>query len=201
MTFSLEGKAALKIHKVEYGQETVTEGLFNMNTESHMISAIDVDFHHGAWADGKAVDFRTDFQILLLTENQLMIGNFRDAALSGEGKCVFCWNFVSKEYADNYVPEITEDPTPELPDNWYDEVSQIVTNKIVWTLSADSPFDWFELNGKRKNEFSKPEDYPSIFKPVSDLKNISLTMRSTTNDFIFKMPGFDDVEEIGRAHV
>ena len=100
MTFSLEGKAGLKIHKIENGVETVSEGLFNMNTETRTMSAIDIDFHHGAWADGKSVDFRNDFKVLVLTENQLMIGNYRDEALSGEGKCVFCWNFVSKDYAE-----------------------------------------------------------------------------------------------------
>ena len=194
MTFSLEGKAGLKIHKIENGVETVSEGLFNMNTETRTMSAIDIDFHHGAWADGKSVDFRNDFKVLVLTENQLMIGNYRDEALSGEGKCVFCWNFVSKDYADNYVPEIKEDPIPQLPDNWMNDLSEVVTSKLIWNLSQDSPFDWFELDGTRKNGYVSYVDYPSIHKPVADLSGISLAMRSNTNDYIFTMPGFDDIE-------
>lgn len=166
MTFSLEGKAGLTVHRFTDGQETVTEGMFSMNTDDHTMSAIDVDFVHGAWADGKAVDFRNGFQILVLTENQLMIGNYRDEALSGEGKCVYCWNFVSKEYADNYVPEPEEpEPSePQLPDGWKDDVSETVSvvtsTTIKWTLSKKNPVDWASQSGKLLNGWTSLSDYP-----------------------------------------
>lgn len=166
MTFSLEGKAGLTVHRFTDGQETVTEGLFSMDTDNHTISAVDVDFVHGEWATPNAVDFRNGFQILVLTENQLMIGNYRDEVLSGENRCVYCWNFVSKEYADNYVPEPEEpEPTePQLPDGWKDDVSETVSivtsSTIKWTLSTKNPVDWASQSGKLLNGWSLPSDYP-----------------------------------------
>lgn len=193
MTFSLEGKAGLKSHRYVNGQETVTEGLYNMNTDDHTISAIDVDFIYGEWATGKAVDFRTGFQILVLTEDQLMIANYRDEALSGEGRCIYCWNFVSKDYADNYVP-VVEDPTPSLPDGWMDEVSQIVTTTLTWKLSSSSPFDWCNPDGSRKNYFSSYDDYPNDAKPANYVSDIAISLRSASNEYTLSLPDGSEIE-------
>lgn len=193
MTFSLDGKAGLTTHRFTNGQETVKEGLFSMNTDNHTLSAVDVDFIHGAWADGKAVDFRTGFQILVLTENQMMIANYRDEALSGEGRCIYCWNFVSKDYADSYVPSV-EEPTPVLPDGWQDDVSQIVTSTINWKLSADTPYDWCNLDGTRKNDFKSIADYPATAKPIAGISDLMLTMRGATKEYGLSLPGGDAVD-------
>ncbi|MFT3740224.1 MAG: hypothetical protein QM786_15855 [Breznakibacter sp.] len=187
MTFSLMGKAGLKVHRFNGGVETVTEGIFNMDTENHIINAIDVDFLHGAWADGKAVDFRTGFQILVLTENQLMIGNYRDEALSGEGRCVYCWNFVSKEYADNYTPTVVKDFTLEekyadtKKINWQSYISGITD----WTLSNESPFDWFNLKGERINSYASTSEYPSNITPVGNVDKIALRTSFANGTFAF----------------
>lgn len=196
MTFSLEGKAGLTVHRFTNGQETVTEGLFSMNTDEHTMSAVDVDFVHGAWATKNAVDFRNGFQVLVLTENQLMIANYRDPVLSGEGKCIYCWNFVSKEYADNYKAPIEDntDVVPELPDGWQDDVTQIKNQKIVWKLSADSPFDWCDLLGNRKNGFAKIGDYKEWCTPAADVSDITLTLNSKVKSYKLELPDFTIVE-------
>ena len=194
MTFSLEGKAGLTTHRFTNGEEIVSQGLYNMNTDDHTISAIDIDFIFGEWANGKAVDFRNGFQILALTEDQLMIANYRDEALSGEGRCIYCWNFVSKEYADSYVPPVKEDPTPTLPDDWMSDVSQIVTSTLTWKLSADSPFDWCNPDGSRINNYSSYGDYPEHLKPIAASSDVSLTFRSSTGEYILSLPNGNEVE-------
>lgn len=196
MTFSLEGKAGLTVHRFTEGQEAVSEGLFSMNTDNHTMSAVDVDFVHGAWADGKAVDFRNGFQILLLTENQLMIANYRDEALSGEGRCIYCWNFVSKEYADNYVPEPEEpEPTePVLPDGWKEDVSEtvsvITSSTIKWTLSDKNPVDWATQSGKLMNGWTSPSDYPDWLGTLDPAvyEGFSMTLDSKTMKAKFVTP-------------
>lgn len=196
MTFSLEGKAGLTVHRFTEGQEVVSEGLFSMNTDNHTMSAVDVDFVHGAWADGKAVDFRNGFQILLLTENQLMIANYRDEALSGEGRCIYCWNFVSKEYADNYVPEPEEpEPTePVLPDGWKEDVSEtvsvITSSTIKWTLSDKNPVDWATQSGKLMNGWTSPSDYPDWLGTLDPAvyEGFSMTLDSKTMKAKFVTP-------------
>ncbi len=150
MTFSLQGNAGLSVTTYKGGAPTTQEGLFSMNTSNHTISAIDVDFAHGAWADGKAVDFRNNFQILVLTENQLMIGNYRDEAMSGEGRCVYCWNFVSKDYADNYEAPVVE-VYPTLPADWRDYVEPKTNQIITYVLDEKKPFDWCNPDGTLKN--------------------------------------------------
>ena len=196
MTFSLEGKAGLTVHRFTDGQDITTDGLFSMNTDNHTISAVDVDFVHGVWADGKAVDFRNGFQILLLTENQLMIANYRDEALSGEGRCIYCWNFVSKEYADSYVPEPEEpEPTePILPDGWKEDVSEtvsvITSSTIKWTLSEANPVDWATQSGKLMNGWTSPADYPDWLGTLDPTvyEGFSMTLDSKTMKAKFMIP-------------
>lgn len=176
MTFSLQGKAGLIVHRFTGGQETVTEGLFSMNTSDHTISAVNVDFIHGEWANNNAVDFRNGFQILVLTENQLMIGNYRDEALSGEGRCVYCWNFVSKEWADSYVPqEDTKEVYPELSDDWRDFVEPKTNKVITYKLSEDAPFDWCNLDGSPKGNTS--------ISALSGIEEITLELNSGTGNY------------------
>ena len=143
-----------------------------MNTSDHTISAVNVDFIHGEWANNNAVDFRNGFQILVLTENQLMIGNYRDEALSGEGRCVYCWNFVSKEWADSYVPqEDTKEVYPELSDDWRDFVEPKTNKVITYKLSEDTPFDWCNLDGSPKGNTSIPA--------LSGIEEITLELLSS----------------------
>ena len=176
MTFSLQGKAGLTVHRFTGGQETVTEGLFGMNTSDHTISAVDVDFIHGEWANNNAVDFKNGFQILVLTENLLMIGNYRDEALSGEGRCVYCWNFVSKEWADNYVvPVDTKEVYPELSDDWRDYVEPKTNKVITYKLSEDTPFGWCNLDGSSKGQTG--------ISALSGIEDITLELNSGTGNY------------------
>jgi len=177
MTFSLKGKAGLTLHRVTGGVENVSEGLFSLNTDNRTMSAIDVDFLHGSWADGKALDFRTGFQVLVLTENQLMIGNLRDEGLSGEGPCIFCWNFVSKEYADNYVAPEKGEVFPELPEDWRDYVEPKTNKVITYKLSDDTPFDWCNFDGSLKGIDN--------ISPLSGIEDVTLVFNSGTGDYTF----------------
>ena len=176
MTFSLQGKAGLTAHRFTGGEETVTEGLFGMNTNDHTISAVDVDFIHGEWANNFAVDFRNGFQILVLTENQLMIGNYRDESLSGEGRCVYCWNFVSKEWADNYVaPVDTKEVYPELEDDWRDFVEPKTNKVITYKLSEETPFGWCNLDGSFKGNGG--------VQALSGIEEVTLVLNSGNGDY------------------
>lgn len=174
MTFSLEGKAGLTVHRFTDGRETVTEGLFSMNTDAHTISAIDVDFVHGAWATKNAVDFRNGFQILVLTKDQLMIANYRDEVLSGEGKCIYCWNFVSKEYADNYKAPVQE-VYPTLDADWRDYVEPKTNKVITYKLSDDTPFDWCNFDGS-------PKGIKNI-AAQSGIEDVTLVLNSGTGEY------------------
>ena len=166
MTFSLQGKAGVSV-KFENGiSPAVQEGIFNFDSDGYTMSIDGAQLLHALWADDKSEDWSKGLQVLVLTKDQLMIGNYRSEALSGEGRCIYCWNFVSKEYADSYVPPVvTEEPTPTPPDGWKNALENQVAY-CSWNLDADVPFDWFTLDGTRKNCFFYDWDYPSAYTPV-----------------------------------
>lgn len=194
MTFSLQGKAGVSV-KFENGiSPAVQEGIFNFDTDGYTMSIDGAQLLHALWAHDKSEDWSKGLQVLVLTKDQLMIGNYRSEALSGEGRCIYCWNFVSKEYADSYVPPVvTEEPTPTLPEGWKNLLESQVAY-CSWTLSADVPFDWFELNGTRKNKYAAPKDYPSAYTPVELDDPVKLNLATLSRE-MFKFENSDGAVE------
>lgn len=179
MTFSLEGSATIS---VKDANGNITTGSYVFSPDKHSLDADGVEFAHGAWANGKSKSFSSDFYIFHLSENQLMIANKRDPVLSGEGEAWFVWNFVSKEYAENYSAPVAEEPV--LPDGWNSAVSTQTNKTVTWVLSADSPYDWFTLNGTRKNSYASVSDYPAFESPLSNLgEKIQLKMNSEKSTY------------------
>lgn len=144
MTFDLKGGANVNVHSESVSGTTDSKGTFMLNTENHTITFTDCDLlHTPGWTD-RSTNWRKDLKILELDENHLRVAVMRD---NSEGAWWLIWNFVSKEFADNYVPEDQPDPEPTLPDGWKDAVSQTVSTTIQWNMSADVPFDWANLDG------------------------------------------------------
>lgn len=172
MTFDLKGGANVKVYNSS--SNTTTSGTFMLNTENHTISFTDCELlHTPSWSD-RSTNWKLDLKLLELDENHMRIGVMRD---NSEGPWWLIWNYVSKEFADNYVPEDLPDPEPTLPDGWEDMVSEVVTSKIKWTMSTDVPFDWANLDGTLMNNFTAG-NYPDWAAPVSDLDKLSITLDS-----------------------
>lgn len=186
MTFSLKGSAQVTVTDAS-GNETTGTFAFDPNTGA--LSANGVEFAHGAWANGKSKSFSTDFVVLHLDENQLMIANKRDPALSGEGECWYVWNFVSKEYADNYHETVPSDYT--LPDGWNNAVTKQTSSNITWVLNENTPYDWFTTLGARKNSYKVNGDYPAFIRPLANLgedaHKITLEMNTLNNANTYKV--------------
>lgn len=182
MKFSLENGANITVTDAS---GKATTGSFAFDETTTALNAEGVEFAHGAWANGKSLSFSKNFIVLYVSENQLMIANHRDPGLSGEGDCLYCWNFVSKEYADSYKPtEVTE---PKLPDTWNNDINKQTNTTIDWVLNANSPFDWFTLAGKEKNAYTKAGDYPAFASLASGIDNIKLRLDSSKGTYtLFK---------------
>ncbi len=199
MTFDLKGRAGLTVTTYTGGVPTTVEGMFDMNTDNHTMNATNVDFLHPAWVNGKAVDFRKGFQILVLTENQMMIANYRDEAMSGEGRCIYCYNFVSKDYADSYVPEVGDEPAPTLPDGWM-QALETQNHYAQWKFDTKNPADWCDLYGNTTNTFSYSfnEDNVSALRlkmGAPDLDDYSVTLpdgSTVTGKFVINSNGTID---------
>ncbi len=162
MTFDLNGGANVTIHNTYTDGETVASkdesGTFMLDVDNHTITFTDCKIMHTQGWDSKTLNWSSGLTLVALDENHLQVGVMRGGPeVSGEDPWWLVWNFVSKDWADSYVPADKPDPVPDI-DGDANEV--ITTSKSkTWALSVQSPFDWASLDGALMNGFSKPEDY------------------------------------------
>ncbi len=164
MTFGLSGGATYEFYNSTTG---VTQtGKFQLNNKDMLLTFIDADMMHSVELHDNRVDWRRASQIIEMDENHLRIAYLRIPCRFG-GEWYEVINYVSKDYADNYVPGgAGQEPTVELPAGWQAEL----TNEFryaTWILDEDVPFDWCGLDGKRLNTFAMASDYPAGYQPVS----------------------------------
>lgn len=118
MTFDLIGGANYSYTNANTGETQV--GKYTLNTGSYTMSFSDADLMHPDKWTPRRPDWRRDFKVIELTENNLRIGYVRQAGNWG-GEWVEVFNYVSKEYADTYTPPVIDkEPEPELPEGWQD---------------------------------------------------------------------------------
>ncbi len=180
-TFDLKNGANVRLHNVDdNGTATDTKGSFLLNTENHKLNLTDMQIPHtSAWANrGDATDWSKDIHIVTLTENQLRVAMLRNPGTSSEGKWWLVFNFVSKDYADNYkAPEV--EYTPELEDGWRDFVEPKNDKIVTYKLTG---FDWY---GKDENTTGKNV---SGVDAIDNLEDISITLNSSKNTYSFTKP-------------
>jgi len=145
MTFSLKGGPFFKNHKVSEGVDE--SGTFSFNADNHTISTSGATILRSKGFIANASNWTNNLVVLSLTENQLQIGVRRT---NEEGDYLYVWNFISKEYADNYVPPA---PVETGPDEGFDpkfEPGQLLDmltggagSARVWSLDGTgNPVDW-----------------------------------------------------------
>lgn len=189
MTFDLKGGANISVDHKMLGR--VENGTYFLDADAKTLKMTDAGPLHDSGRDGQVVDWG-DITVMSLTENTMQLAVLRDEALSGEGPTLLTYNFISKEYADNWVPEDLPDPEPELPAGWEDDISQVVSTEIKWVLSSETPFNWCALDGSFLNNWNLPEDYPewtgfNASIPPS-YANFSLTLNSDDHTAVFVAP-------------
>lgn len=156
MTFSLEGNPVLTVdHKNSPGRGMET-GTYFLDANAKTLSISDAAPLMNDWADGANIDDWSLGYLISLTEDAMQIG-YKD-----KGKTEFIiFNYITKEYSDNWVPEDLPDPNPPI-DLGGGTLSGLisVSSSKTWSLSPDSPFDWTDLNGNLLNGWTSVDDYP-----------------------------------------
>tara|TARA_R110000868_G_scaffold168193_1_gene402816 strand:- start:6970 stop:8853 length:1884 start_codon:yes stop_codon:yes gene_type:complete len=159
MTFSLDGGPYLTTNHLmipSYGEES---GTYFLDIDSKMLTTSDATILHSNENDACVNDWRS-MKVFSITENTLQLGVLRKDDCDGAATLVF--NFISKEYSDNWVPEDLPDPNPSIDLNGgtvEDLLAVTTTTSKTWSLSPDSPFDWTDLNGTLLNGWQTAEDY------------------------------------------
>jgi hypothetical protein len=185
MTFSLEGNANVVVENPMF-PENSGSGTFLLDTENKTIALTDVGILHNTEHDAVVTNWGYA-KVMSLTEDAMQLGVLRDN--SDEGPCLLVYNFISKEYSDNWVPEV-EEPEPTLPEGWKEDISKTVNTAITWKLSESNPLDWANLDGSMMNGWQAPEDYPDWLgtPDPSVYGDFSMTLNSANNSVTFVTP-------------
>lgn len=197
MTFSLDGGAFIAVHNASASGDVDETGTFMLDTDAKTLTITNAKIMHTQSWDYKTTNWNRGLKILTLTENQLQVAVFREE-VSGEGEWWMIWNYVSKEYADNYEPEDRPDPVPDIGG----DPNNILTtsNTKTWVLSTDSPYDWADLDGTLMNNFASSGEYLATGWAAYDADMVASTRfvftstSSSGGKFVFSSYDNEDVE-------
>lgn len=198
MTFSLKNGAFFSAVKYNEGgteeNPKLESGTYFLNVNSKTLDIVDANLLRPDNYIENASNWNTAIKVLELTENQLRVAIMRT---NDEGPWYYILSYVSKDYADNYDPGDVPDPEPQLPADWKEEVSQVVSTTITWKLSTKNPLDWAYLDGSRMNGWNAPEDYPDWLgtPDPSVYEGFSLVMNSADGTVVYTAP--DGTQEEG----
>lgn len=198
MTFSLKNGAFFSAVKYNEGgteeSPKLESGTYFLNVNSKTLDIVDANLLRPDNYIENASNWNTAIKVLELTENQLRVAIMRT---NDEGPWYYILSYVSKDYADNYDPGDVPDPEPQLPADWKEEVSQVVSTTITWKLSTKNPLDWAYLDGSRMNGWNAPEDYPDWLgtPDPSVYEGFSLVMNSADGSVVYTAP--DGTQETG----
>lgn len=187
MTFDLKGGPHLTVVKPNE-PDAPTSGTYYLDASNHTLTTNGVTVSRIATIIPQVTNWTSNLKILELNENQLRIAFMRTDPAQGPWWLVF--NYVSKEYADNYK---AVEPEPTLPDGWKDAVSQTTATAIKWILSADTPFNWANLDGSLMNTaWTSADKYDSwtgySAAVASNFEKFSLTLNSADNTAVYVDP-------------
>jgi len=180
MTFSLEGSAGYTFYNSS--TDTKQEGIFGLNESTYVLSLTDADLMHPDSWSPRLLNWRQNLQIIELDENHLRVGYTRVPGNWG-GEWLEVFNYVSKEYADNYVPPIDQNPQPTLPETWKEDISSLnkspnTYREIKWVLTDEGDAAaYYDLYGKYVNGSQAASDNGSEMSFVLNSVEKSYTMK------------------------
>lgn len=180
-TFDLKDGAHVQVHQVSNsGAVAESSGTYLLDLDNYRLNLTDAQIlHEPSWDNrGDANDWSKDIRIVTLNENQLRLGMLRNAETSGEGNWWLVFNFVSKDYADNYeAPEVLYEP--KLEDGWRDFVEPKTDKVVTYQFTG---FDWY---GKDENTTAKNV---TGVTPIDNISDMQIVMNSGDNTYEFTAP-------------
>jgi hypothetical protein len=151
MTFSLKGGPFFtNVKPMEGGVQE--NGTYTLSVETKQLTINGASILRGYKGENKGlagVSNWSNYTVLSLDENTMQLGVIRDKDIDGEGPAMLVYNFISKEYSDNWVPE-EEIPQPDegfdptfAPGELLNMLTGGPSSGRVWVLdAAGNPVDW-----------------------------------------------------------
>ena len=151
MTFSLDGGPFVTVdHKMPPYAGVHQEGTYFLDANARTLTMTDAMVLQNSWAVNDVASF-TVGKLISLTEHTMQI------AYHHKTKTEFMiFNFISKEYSDNWVPEgPVEDPNFDHGDQG--EILAISSSK-TWKFDLQVPYNWIGLEGEMLNAWNSRAD-------------------------------------------
>ena len=146
ITFSLDGGPFVTANHLMLPNLGEQSGTYFLDKDAKTLTLTDVALLHQE-ANDACVSNWGDIRIFSLTEDTMQLGVLRKDDCDGPAMLVY--NFISKEYAENWVPEETIPEVDEGFDPSFEpgELLQILTggpaSGRIWELdAAGNPVDW-----------------------------------------------------------
>ena len=157
------------------GSSKEASGTYLIDTDNHRLNLTDIAVLHApAWDNiQNATGWAKDVHIVTLNDNQLRLAVKRNPETSGQNEWWIVFNYVSKEYADNYkAPEVEVFPTME--EGWRDFIEPKNDKVVTYRLTG---FDWYQKDGTAMGVTTE--------KAVDGLDNLTITLNSGDNTYAF----------------
>ncbi|MCB0636312.1 MAG: hypothetical protein KDC54_06825, partial [Lewinella sp.] len=147
MTFSLDGGPFVTTNHLTIPGRGEENGTFFLDIDAKTLTMSDATFLHPEGIESCISSFG-ELKVMSLTEDFLQLAALRKDDCDGAALLVY--NFISKEFSDNWVPEDPGDPEPDegfMPTFQPDELLTMLTGGPgtgrVWKLDGDgNPVDW-----------------------------------------------------------
>lgn len=184
MTFNLKGAANVSVNHAMLSSLGMETGTYMIDVDNKTMRMTDATPLHDSGRDGVVIDWG-NIKIFSLTKDYMQLGVLRDEALSGEGPAMLVYNYISKDFKDNWTPGETPEPEPPYTGEANEDLTTSTTTTKKWNLSKTNPYDWTNLAGEFLNGWKTPQDYTSSgWAPFESslINNISLTLAKTAED-------------------
>lgn len=144
MTFSLKGGPFVKANHLKIPARGNESGTYYLDKDAKTLTMNGVAPLHDTGRDG-CVAAWGNIKLMSLTKNSMQLAVLRTSC---EGPCLLVYNYVTKEYSDNYVP-----PAPVItvdegfnPKFAAGALLDYITGASVrvWKMDAINPVDWIK---------------------------------------------------------
>lgn len=192
MTFDLKNGANVTIEHKTISSRGTEKAKYMIDVENHTMKINGGGILHDTNREKTVIDWG-NVKIMSLTDSTMQLAALRDPALSGESACLLVYNFISKDYKDNWTPGEVVEPEPTLPEGWQTDISQTTSKTIKWVLSPETPFNWANLDGSLMNaSWVSPATYADWTgfnaAAAANYANFSLTLNSDAMSAVYVSP-------------
>ncbi len=169
MTFNLKGGPFITVDQKMTSSSRITSGTYFLDQDAKTINFTDAIPLNNGWDQ-----VYSSARIISLTEDAMQLA-FRHPT-----KDEFeIFNYISKDYADNWVPSGPQ-PDPNFDHGNQQELLSVTTAK-TWKFDLEVPYNWTDLDGAFLNDWNSRADIvatgwaPYGDADVANIDNVSIT--------------------------